>query len=128
MKSLFRRWFEKPERKVMTDIIDRDTLYGLRDHHNQMPYLEVIRKPWPEMEDDINFMQDLIFYAVESDGGYLRLFEGMELEDDEIILRRPEWFELCKDYFGGKYEKDIYEIMFEKGLVVMMDRYFILPK
>jgi len=128
MKSLFKRWFEKQRIKVTSEIIDRDSLYGLRHRNNQIPYLEEIRKPWPGMENDINFMQDLIAYAVESEGGYLRLFEGMELEDDEIILRRPEWFDLCKDYFGGRYEKDIYEIMFEKGLVTMMDRYFIFPK
>ncbi len=128
MKSLFKRWFEKPRTKVSSEIIDRDSLYGLRHRNNQIPYLEEIRKPWSEMENDINFMLDLIVYAVEGDEGYFRFFEGMELEDDEIILRRPEWFDLCKDYFGGKYEKEVYEIMFEKGLVTMMDRYFVLPK
>ncbi len=40
----------------------------------------------------------------------------------------PDWFDLCKEYFGGKYGNDIYEIMFEKRLVTMMDRCFILQK
>ncbi|MBC8548118.1 MAG: hypothetical protein H8D23_00570 [Candidatus Brocadiales bacterium] len=93
----------------MFDILKLEKL----KNENFDAYIQEMRRPWPNMDEDIEETHAIMYHHQKIDGE-LRLVQDIQIKGDYVSYQFPKWQKSIFEHFRKKYS-DVYgTVIFQK--------------